>query len=340
MHPEVIPRLFDQFTQAESGTGRKYGGTGLGLNISKNLIEIQGGKIWVESQKGLGSRFYFQIRFEKAPSLVPVSDNSNILQNSEHLEGVKVLLAEDNEINQFFAKTILESYGCNVIVAANGLDCIEMYEKSDFDIILMDIQMPQMNGLEATQKIRKHPKERSKDIPILALTANALAGDKDVYLQQGMNDSLTKPFGEHELVDKMIALLGIKTKRSKTSEPEKQNAPQAKLYNLKQLEEVAKGNSAFIHKMIHIFLETSLETNEEIKHAYENQSWRQMSEAAHKYKSSIDTLNIQSIQQTIRNIENFDPAIGDFYQLETWISELEDTTLLVIEQMQRDFNNS
>jgi CheY-like chemotaxis protein len=204
-------KLFDSFNQAYTDTSRKFGGTGLGLAITKNLVELQGGEIWLESEEGKGSSFCFEIKFEKtnkqsaiipAPK-IPQTFNSTIVNRS--LDGARILLVEDNSMNQFLANQILKKWNAAVMFAETGKEAITIMENNTFDIILMDLQMPEMNGYDATTAIRngEHGKCKS-EVPIIALTADAFEETKMRVLQTGMNDFITKPFKQDELFAKIV----------------------------------------------------------------------------------------------------------------------------------------
>jgi CheY-like chemotaxis protein len=200
----VQERLFQAFVQADSSTTRRYGGTGLGLAISKELVEKMGGRIGVRSTLGQGAEFWFTVRVEASllPGSMPVPDSFDANPASD-LNGVRVLLAEDNPINQDVARTMLNSFGCQVYVAENGAKALAALANSQFDIVLMDCQMPEMDGLDATAEIRARRLQRPKQpagsaepvrLPIIGLTASALKGDREICIAAGMDDYLAKPF--------------------------------------------------------------------------------------------------------------------------------------------------
>ncbi len=196
--------IFDSFAQADGSTTRKYGGTGLGLTISKSLVHLLGGEIWVESALHQGSTFSFTIKaiegFED-----DLEDEKETPQTSNYtIPGLKILLVEDNEINQEIAIEVLSSMGATVVLANHGAEAVSIWEKQDVDLILMDIQMPIMDGLTATKEIRKSLKDRSHSVPIIAMTAHAMTGDKEKSLQAGMNDHITKPLNIDELYNVLL----------------------------------------------------------------------------------------------------------------------------------------
>jgi PAS domain S-box-containing protein len=202
-----LTAIFDNFTQASSDTTRNYGGTGLGLAISKQLVELQGGKINVESIEGKGSKFCFSLKFKMADenakqSGVEQSKSNNFITHS--LKGVKVLLAEDNKINQVVAGKFLSKWDVEMDIAENGEEALKMIQNKDYNLILMDLQMPIMDGFEATRKIRNLGGKYLK-IPIIALTASAVLEIHEEAISAGMDDFVTKPFDPKLLNSKIHA---------------------------------------------------------------------------------------------------------------------------------------
>lgn len=199
--PDQQSKLFQWFNQGETSTSRQYGGTGLGLAISKSLTELMGGDIWLESVVGQGSTFHFTVCLGTASPAVAqdylvsrvsiLEAKPSVTQAITQLEGASILLVEDNEINREFAHDLLTSKGLRVQVANNGQEALTLLTSNTYDAILMDIQMPMLNGYDATRAIRQQ--EYHRNLPIIAMTANAMAGDQEKALDAGMNDHLTKP---------------------------------------------------------------------------------------------------------------------------------------------------
>jgi CheY-like chemotaxis protein len=192
---EDQPRLFNAFEQADSSTTRKYGGTGLGLAICRRLVQLMGGTIGVDSQPGTGSTFWFAVRLDKAPKL-PVADASDLPSTiEERLQashaGTRILIAEDEPINQAVARELLESVGLVVDIASDGVEAVAMFKQSDYRLVLLDLRMPNMNGIEAARAIRAIP--GGETIPLLALTANAFSDDKAQCLAAGIDEHIGKP---------------------------------------------------------------------------------------------------------------------------------------------------
>lgn len=197
---EYVDRIFTKFSQEDKSTTRKYGGTGLGMFITKSLVELMGGTITVSSQKEIGTHVRINLSLPK--NLVPVIQlTGKTTTDTSILKNLQVLVVDDNEMNRLVASTVLENHGIIVSEAVNGADAIRKLEKKNFDLVLMDLQMPVMDGLEASLKIRK---ELGLTVPIVALTASALNEESHRCLDAGMNDFIVKPFKEEDMVQVLI----------------------------------------------------------------------------------------------------------------------------------------
>ncbi|WP_162426460.1 PAS domain S-box protein [Pontibacter pudoricolor] len=302
---EKLEIIFDGFTQAYSSITRKYGGSGLGLSICKNLVEMQGGSIWVDSKDGKGSVFKFKLTYAKATE-TQQTENNNLEVDFDSLEPLHILIAEDNEINVFLAQSILEGWNFTVDVAQNGSKAVEMALQNRYDVILMDIQMPELSGIDATLEIRANADQTISNVPIIALTANAFKGDAEKYLAVGMNDYISKPFQEEALYLKIFALVPDKVKKRPIKAIAKITVPaivEQPLYDLQTLHKMARGNQAFVNRTIQLFIQTVPETVAELMNCEQQQNWEGVSAAAHKLKSTVDTLRIEQLRPVVRQIE-------------------------------------
>ncbi|OYY07218.1 MAG: hypothetical protein B7Y66_12970, partial [Sphingobacteriia bacterium 35-36-14] len=252
--PENLANIFDEFVQASSETSRKYGGTGLGLTITKNLVEMQGGTIKAESVLNKGTSFTIRIPYQIG--------ESSMLQNSKEeevftpIDKKRILVAEDVTINQIIVKQILEEWGHEVVLVANGQEAFEAHKKSDFDLILMDIHMPEVDGYEATQLIRHMGDTIKAAVPIVALTANAFKKETDRFAEAGFNDYITKPFTEaglYECIKKQLQLnshIDFTKKIKKNSD----SINSEKLYDLSALQGIDQDDIAFLKEIVLVFI--------------------------------------------------------------------------------------
>lgn len=205
---ERIATIFESFTQGSGSTKRLYGGTGLGLSISKQLIELQGGSLHLESELGKGTVFFVEMGFEKTKSKFSADKHNEIAQSIlNNYKHIKVLLAEDNIVNQKVMYRFFERWGINLTIVENGKEAVDLVKIMNFDLILMDLQMPIMDGYEATEIIRSMKDTSKNKIPIIALTAAALSEVKKEVYASGMNDFVTKPFDPIELQKKMVDVI-------------------------------------------------------------------------------------------------------------------------------------
>ncbi len=208
-----IPRekqaaIFDAFTQADGSISRKFGGTGLGLSIVLRLVGLMGGKLWVESEEGQGTTFHFTARFMPAPAAaVELASEYHSDACMIQLSKLNILLVEDNPINQKLAMTLLEKEGCTVTLAVNGIEALDTLAAQDFDLVLMDVQMPLMGGVEATQCIREREGRSGGHVPVIAMTANAMQGDRERCLEAGMDGYITKPLNKARMFATIMDVL-------------------------------------------------------------------------------------------------------------------------------------
>ena len=207
---DKLDYIFNMFTQESSSTTRKFGGTGLGLAICKKLVELQGGTIYVESETGKGSAFSFILSYG-IQQIDTINEQTEIPVDypTAQLKNISILLAEDNEFNQMVAVDSIQDAieGVQIDLAKNGKEAVEMVKQKQYDLVLMDIQMPEMDGHEATRIIRKNPDAKINSIPIIAITASVIKAEVDKCFESGMNEFVGKPFSTEELLDKISKVL-------------------------------------------------------------------------------------------------------------------------------------
>lgn len=332
MEKEFIAQLFEKFSQEDSSVSRKYGGTGLGMSICKELIELMEGKISVVSEKNKGTIVSFILRMPKGRS-EDLPKKANMRVDTELLNGKKILVTDDNEINRLLASTILVNFGAHITEASNGVEAFECIINGDFDLILMDVQMPVMDGLEATKLIREKVKNH---IPIIALTAFALKGDNQKCFAAGMDDYLSKPFEEIELLQVVSRWLGKSTNFEK--ERKEETAVESPLYDLSQIENIGRGSQDFVKKMITLFTEQLPISLKDLTEAYAAQDFDKISKIAHRIKPSIDNMGIVSLKEDVREIEMFAGEYGKSERLECLMKKLDEVLNQVILSLKKISN--
>lgn len=290
-----LGNLFENFTQASQSTARLYGGTGLGLSISKKIVDLMGGQLEVTSEKGKGSTFYFTLEMEEGNSTLELdTDAFHIKDNFEQTE---ILVVEDNPVNILIAKTILENWNCQVDVAQNGKEAIDKLNDKSYQLVLMDMRMPVMGGMEATEIIRK---ELGLKLPIIALTGNAIKGDQEKCLEAGMNDYLSKPFEQRDLNKVLTKWIDLTQNK------------QEKLVDLSSLK--AMGDPAFIERMVHLFQEETLKEIVILEEALDTQNTARIKGIAHKMKPSVKYVCIDRVYEEVRTIENWKEGDAQLFQ--------------------------
>jgi CheY-like chemotaxis protein len=298
---EKLSTIFESFSQADASVTRKYGGTGLGLTIVKQLVELQDGRITVSSVENEGSTFIVFIPYGigKARNIQSLGNDSALKEvNASQLS---VLLVEDNEINRLYAKSVLKKWQCQTDTAENGLVAIEKVKNNSYDVVLMDIQMPILDGYETTKAIRLMDSEIAQ-VPIVALTANATKSDVEKCLAAGMNDYLPKPFTPNDLYRKLFQELHIKPRYR---EKKKIQKPKSSAYNLEYLRSVSGNNEEFIREMITTFTQTIPPILKEIEEATDQLDWSRVSKLSHKIKPSFTLMGMSALRNTVATIEEY-----------------------------------
>ncbi|MCK4664375.1 MAG: tetratricopeptide repeat protein [Bacteroidales bacterium] len=316
---EKLENIFDSFTQARSDTTRKFGGTGLGLSIVKKLVELHNGKISVESKKNEGSVFIFDLKYAKT-IFEEGSEKTETFKiiKVKSPEKINILLAEDNEPSIILTIDTLKLYNENIKidVAKNGKQAIEKAEKNNYDLIIMDVQMPEMDGYDATDYIRENFKQPKNTIPILGMSAYAFKEEKEKCLNIGMNDYITKPFVPEKLFEKIEKLTGLKQKEIK--EPLKilkNKFEKLKIINLSFLKKIYKNNNEKIIKMIKIYLKNIPDQLSELKNMYNENNFSGMKIIAHSLKTSFNYIGMKENRELMKKIEEQDISETSFNEI-------------------------
>ena len=333
---DKIATIFDNFQQASSGTSRIYGGTGLGLAIVKQLVEPQGGSINVTSKVDEGTTFSFRLSFQKTTADAEVE--TEIIEVEKLNKNINVLVVEDIALNQLLMKTLLDDFGFERDIAENGKVAIEKLEKNSYDVILMDLQMPEMNGFEATEYIRN---TMNSEIPIIALTADVTTVDLAKCKSVGMNDYIAKPVDERLLYSKILNIVR-KSSAKKAKEVKKNNVVKTKKYtDLAYLESRTKSNPKLMMEMIDAYLQQTPSIVAAMTESLRNKDWELLRASAHKMVPSFSIMGISTefeemakkIQSYTADTENQKEEIADL------VLQLSNACNQACAELEIEFNN-
>jgi PAS domain S-box-containing protein len=299
--------IFDSFTQATTDTSRKYGGTGLGLTISKNYIELQGGKLEVQSEEGQGSTFFFTLTLPK--SKLTAWESQKPIETAQQfvMQHIKILIAEDNETNQFVVSRFLDSWKIQYDFANDGREVIHKIQSQEYDMVLMDIQMPEVDGYQAAKIIRQMEGEYYQNIPIIALTASVLSSVGAKVKAAGMNDFVMKPFEPTELLAKITqyAKQNILIKGNTAVSAEKVFDAKQFEYpiDFTQFSTITMNDTAFSQELLRLYIKQFKEYTQEIQLLVKNRATTAISVLHHKIKSSIVILRLYELQELQKALE-------------------------------------
>ncbi len=290
--------IFDVFTQADSSSTRKYGGNGLGLALCSHLVGMMNGKIWVESEEGKGSAFYFTAHFgllseagEKAAESEPAQEISQV--NKQPSLGI--LVAEDNLVNQRLTAGLLQKAGHRVTIASNGRAALDMIGKQAYDLVFMDVQMPDMDGYETTRVIREREKDTERHIPVIALTAHAMKGDRERCIEAGMDDYLSKPLKKRELFEVIVKYFPA-VAGEVASEPVRQSGKNEVIDRDGALA-LLDGDAELLDQIWEAFIEDLPRRREALKESVENDDTVLFEREAHSLKSVAGSIGASLLRE-------------------------------------------
>lgn len=292
-------KIFKRFTQASSDITRKYGGTGLGLAITKQLLELHKSKINLISKVNFGTKVFFLLDL-KIGEQTSVGEEADTDKNIKALKDKRFLIVEDNEINRTIIEQFVKEWGVWYEFAFNGAEGIERIEKNDYDIVLMDIQMPVMSGIEATKKIRNSNNEKIRNIPIIALTADITSETKYQIDNSGFNDYISKPFAPENLFNIIAGILGIQKMESKVKTHKVQEVNE-NIIDFNMLLEICNFDANSTARLIDSTKASFNEFRNEYKNAMSRRDFEQLRGAHHQVKPGIALINYKNLAQTIQN---------------------------------------
>jgi signal transduction histidine kinase/DNA-binding response OmpR family regulator len=311
MSPEVCQRIFDPFTQANSTTSRSFGGTGLGLAITRKLSNLMGGNVTVSSSPGIGSTFTLSLPFSYShealatlPATFALSESPVVSQNS-----LSILLAEDVPINQELAKIILEKQGHKVALASNGVEAVEMYSKGHFDLIFMDMQMPEMDGLQATEAIRELEKAKDQRIPIIAMTANVSQNDRQKCFDSGMDAFLEKPIRSALIREALLQYTGKESDVSESNSVMEQKTAEISelsdklVFDREELLERLGGKVELLPRFLQLFINSVDETIDLLRCSVTNGDSDAIHRQAHTIKGAAANIAAHRIRDCAYNLD-------------------------------------
>lgn len=329
-----INEIFENFRQATSGTSRLFGGTGLGLAIAKQLVEAQNGQIEVKSKVNKGSTFSFTLAFEKTNADAVLEPE--IIELNTDIKNTKILVVEDMELNQLLMKTLLDDFGFECDITANGKLAIEKLRTKNYDIILMDLQMPEMNGFEATIYIRNVMKLQ---VPIIALTADVTTVDVEKCRAVGMNDYIAKPVDERLLYSKLIAFSKRPILIIEHTKGEKKNKDTFKYIDMSYLYKLTKSDPNLMSEMIKAYLEQTPSLILSIKQSLADKDWKTMQAAIHKMIPSFSIMGINPDALNIaKKIQEYAFTIEINEEINALVLELEKNCSQACLELENELN--
>lgn len=333
---EKIAKIFENFQQATSGTSRVFGGTGLGLAIVKQLVEPQGGTIQVESKIDEGSTFSFTLSFQKTNAETP--SETDLMELDAEITNISVLVVEDIALNQLLMKTLLDDFGFERDIADNGKIAIEKLKEKNYDVILMDLQMPEMNGFEATEYIRT---TLNSNIPIIALTADVTTVDLAKCKAVGMNDYIAKPVDERLLYSKIVGL--VKKPALPIAETDNENtkplAVMVRCIDMAYLLHRTKSNPKLMMEMITAYMEQTPPLISAMKQGLKDQDWKSLHAAVHKMIPSFSIMGISTyFENMAKKVQEYASTQQQTDTIHDMVLQIENICAQACTELQEEFN--
>jgi len=328
---EKLTEIFEEYKQASVGIARKHGGSGLGLTISKRLTGVMKGKLTVESKMGKGSVFTVDLPLKISQKKYLAKD---ILQvDSKELSGRTVLLVDDDAMNRALGQIILEGFNMKVSVVTDGKEAMEVFQKGEFELILLDIHMPEISGFQVADYIRNQAGDQ--EVRIIAVTADIVQEDEQMLARNQMDAVLIKPYKEINLYNRICQVLGVDTKIILKESLELTTLGNEKDIDvdLSELKAVTKGNNAFFNEMIDTFIENSQQGMEQFRQALEKENWEEIGEVAHRLIPSYKHLKINAVVSDLVDVKGQARGVTETKLIKSLIDAIEETTLALIDYL-------
>jgi signal transduction histidine kinase/CheY-like chemotaxis protein/HPt (histidine-containing phosphotransfer) domain-containing protein len=333
---ERIPELFDRFSQIQNPLSSRYNGTGLGLAIVKQLVELQGGTVGVESTVGSGSAFRIRLPFAVSKKTRLEEAPTEHFNSLAPLHGVRVLVAEDNAINQQVISRTLALWGAHAIIANDGGVAIEAVNRDRFDLVLMDIQMPEMDGFDVTKYIRAAGPEHAKTLPIIAMTASVMFNAEQRCLEAGMDDYISKPFDPRVLHEKISRLLH-RPAPAEVQLPgvELMADRQESAVDLSYFRSISRGDEHFVRKSIAMYIGQLEQFLVKLREAEDLGNWKAVASIAHTMKPALKMIGQMDIADTLSTIEQRALSEPDAGALLDLLADVEATCQVILEELKQ-----
>jgi len=294
--------VFQEFEQAESNTTKKYGGTGLGLTITQKLVKLHDGTITTESELNKGTKVFIEIPYGIGSERDILPENSLSLSGAVDLSKMRILIVDDEIFNRKLLSTIFKKYDAIVTEAENGLIAIQEVEKNDYDLILMDIRMPELNGIEATQKIRNELAPEKRSIPIIALSAGVSENDQKKYKKAKMNGFIAKPFKEYELIESIMTILELVPTDVEMTRPNLEDLDADSL-DFAELKSIGNGDEVFYKEMLQTFVSGTEDGIVQMHTAFQEEEYEKMADLAHKICAPCNHLGATKLYELLKQVE-------------------------------------